>query len=123
MSATNAANNAAELDDADDSNAKRTCAGPAVTSDGNLEFAEHVIQAEPKVVALLPPADDQRAIECLRPGGELLWSRAGYDDGARRHSTAMLDGLRPGDVDHRHGRSQRDVRSKHRTLADMHAFG
>ena len=68
--------------------------GRAPRLDRELELAQGLVQAQPLVVRLLAPADDQRAVELIRPGGELLRTRARDDDGARRHGAAVLDGLR-----------------------------
>src|SRR6188472_2703092 len=91
-------------------------------SDRELELAQHVVQAEPQVVRLLAPTDDERARELVRPGREVLGAGAGYDDGPGRHLAAVLDRLGAGDVDDGHGRGQRDVRRQDGALADPDAL-
>src|SRR5437762_2637010 len=61
MSTTKAAKRAIDAEEAEDSSAKRTSAEPSATSDGDLELTQDVVQAQAQIVALLPPADDQRA--------------------------------------------------------------
>ena len=72
---------------------------------------------------LLAPADDQRAVDLVRAGREVLRPRPRNDDRARRHGAAVLDRLRAGDVDDRHARRQRDVRREDCAGADAHALG
>ena len=74
--------------------AEEICVGEARRLDGELELAEHVVQAQLLVVRLLAPADDQRAGELVGAGRELLRPRPRHDDGARRHGAAVLDRLR-----------------------------
>ena len=67
----------------------------------DLELAQHVVERRLQVGLRVALADDQRAADLERAGGELLRARAGHDDGVRRHVAAVLDRLGAGHVDHR----------------------
>src|SRR5579862_60481 len=91
------------------------CAANRLAAD--LELAQHIVQRN-AVVALVPPADDERRRQPVRPGRELSLAHTGHDDGARGHVTAVLDRLRPGHVDDRDGSRDHDAGAENRALAD-----
>ena len=77
-----------------DRNQVRSQPGCGVRLRPDLVLAQDVVQRRLQVGLLAPPADDERAPELIRPGGELLRPRAGDDDRVGRHVAAMLDRLR-----------------------------
>ena len=66
----------------------------APSSAADPELAQRVVERRLQIGRLVAPADDQRAREVVRAGGELLRPRARHDDRARRHVAAVLDRLR-----------------------------
>ena len=58
----------------------------------DLILAQHVVERRLQVGLLAAAADDERAPELVRPGGELLRPRAGHDDRIR---AARSPGARP----------------------------
>ena len=89
----------------------------------DLELAQHVVQRRLQIRLRVPLADDQRAPDLKRAGGEVLRPGAGHDDGVGRDVAAILDRLGTRHVDHGHRRGERDVRREHGALADQHALG